>query len=71
MTRLKKEFSGDYRVMRVVFSTDNPMETLHKIKTNQYSVRTFLDMLELLDVKTTLEEDEYLRGEEARKNIQK
>ena len=47
--------------MRVVMATDNPIETLHKIRTGQYSVRTFLDMLEMLDVKTTLDEQEAIR----------
>lgn len=51
-----KEFDGDYRVMRVVMSSKTPLETLHKIRTNQISLKTFLDMLEFLDVKETIEE---------------
>lgn len=53
-----KEFKGDYRILRVVFSSDNPIEVLHKIRTNQYSIITLLDMLELLDVRETIKEDE-------------
>lgn len=52
------EFKGDFRVMRVVFSSSDPMDTLHKIRTNQYSIITFLDMLEYLDVKDTIAENE-------------
>ena len=47
--------------MRVVMATSDPIETLHKIRTKQYSVRTFLDMLEMLDVKTTIDEQELIR----------
>ena len=53
-----KEFKGDFRVMRVVFSSSDPIDTLHKIRTNQYSIITFLDMLEYLDVKDTIAENE-------------
>lgn len=53
-----KEFSGDYRIMRVVMSTSDPIETLHKIRTGYYSIITFLDMLEMLDVQATIREDE-------------
>ena len=42
-------------------STASPIDTLHKIRTHQYSIRTFLDMLEMLDVKTTVEESAYVR----------
>lgn len=56
---MQENFSGDYRVMRVVMSSDNPIETLHKIRTNQYSIHTFMDMLEMLDVKSILEDYEY------------
>lgn len=56
-----KEFKGDYRIMRVVFSSDNPMEVLHKFRTGQYSVITLFDMLELLDVRETIREDEIIR----------
>lgn len=51
-----KEFKGDYRIMRVVMASDNPINTLQKIRTNQYSIITLLDVLEMLDVKDTLEE---------------
>ena len=49
--------------MRAVFSSSDPIETLHKFNTGQYSIITLLDMLELLDVKETLEEDERKRAE--------
>lgn len=58
MRRLRKEFSGDYRIMRVVMSSSNPVDTLHKLRTGQYSVRTFLDMLEMLDARLTIDESE-------------
>ena len=61
MKRVKEEFSGDYRIMRVVMSSSDPISTLHRIRTGQYSVRTFLDMLEMLDVKTTIDEQEMIR----------
>ena len=61
MRRLEETFSGDYRVMRVCMSTASPIDTLHKIRTHQYSIRTFLDMLEMLDVKATVEENEMIR----------
>lgn len=60
---MEKSFKGDYRVMRVVMSSSNPIETLHKIQTNQISLLTFLDMLEMLDVKMTVEEDQKLAQE--------
>lgn len=47
--------------MRVVFASDNPIEVLHKFRTNQYSVITLLDMLEMLDVRETIREDELAR----------
>lgn len=56
-----KEFKGDYRIMRVVAASDNPIETLHKIRTGQYSVITLLDTLEYLDVQATIREDEEMR----------
>lgn len=60
-----KEFNGDYRVMRVVMSSSDPIETLHKIRTGQYSIITFLDMLEMLDVQATIREDEEARRKAA------
>lgn len=56
-----KEFSGDYRIMRVVMASSNPIDTLHKIRTGQYSIITFLDMLEMLDVQATIQEDEAIK----------
>ena len=52
-----EEFSGDFRIMRVVFASNDPIETLHNIKF-KYSYRTFIDMYEMLEAKETLEEDE-------------
>ena len=60
---MERKFKGYYRVMRVVMSSSNPIETLHKIQTNQISLLTFLDMLEMLDVKMTVEEDQKLAQE--------
>lgn len=62
--RMLKEFSGDYRVMRVVMASNNPLETLHKIRTNQVSIITFLDTLEFLDVKSTIDAEALLEEKE-------
>ena len=62
--RMLKEFSGDYRVMRVVMASNNPLETLHKIRTNQVSIITFLDTLEFLDVKNTIDAEALLEEKE-------
>lgn len=53
-----KEFSGDYRILRVVFASSDPIATLNAIRNGTYSIITFLDMLEMLDVKETLREEE-------------
>lgn len=42
-------------------SSATPIETLHKLKNNEYSISTFLDMLEMLDMKATIEEHELKR----------
>lgn len=42
-------------------SSASPIHTLHKIKNNEYSISTFLDMLEMLDMKATIEEQEIKR----------
>ncbi len=47
--------------MRVAMSSATPIETLHKLKNNEYSISTFLDMLEMLDMKATIEEHELKR----------
>ena len=44
--------------MRVVMSSSDPISTLHKLRTGEYSIITFLDMLEFLDVQTTMKENE-------------
>lgn len=56
MKKLAKEFSGDYRVMRVIFSTSDPLKTLVDLQTT-ISYKRFLDYLEMLDAKATIEED--------------
>lgn len=53
-----KEFSGDYRILRVVFASSDPLESLHKLRRGEYSIITLLNMLEMLDVKETLREEE-------------
>lgn len=68
MRRLESMFKGDYRILRVCMSTDSPIETLHKIRTHQYSIRTFLDILEYLDVKHTVEESEMIKRKAAENN---
>jgi hypothetical protein len=54
MTRIKDNFSGDYDVMRVIFSTDNPIETLYNLH-NKYSTPLFNEYLEYLDVHEELQ----------------
>ena len=44
--------------MRVVMASSDPIDTLHKIRTGQYSIITLLDMLEMMDVQQTIMEDE-------------
>lgn len=44
--------------MRVVMASSNPIDTLHRIRTGQYSIITLLDMLEMMDVQQTIMEDE-------------
>ena len=61
MKKALKEFSGDYRIMRVVLASSNPLDTIHKIRTDQYSIVSLLDLLEYLDMKETIEENETQR----------
>lgn len=53
-----KEWKGDFRIMRVVMASSDPINTLHRIRTGQYSIITLLDMLEMMDVQQTIMEDE-------------
>jgi len=60
--RMLKMFDGDFRVYRVVMESKNPIDTLHNLRNDKYSIITFFDMLEMLDIRNTLEEDsEYQR----------
>lgn len=61
MKAMQESLSIDYRIMRVVLASDNPIDTMHNIKTGVYSIRTLLDTLEVLDAKATMEEYEALR----------
>jgi hypothetical protein len=56
MAKMMKEFSGDFRVMRVIFASSDPIATLHHLH-HTYSYKTFVDMYEYLEAKETLEED--------------
>lgn len=60
-------FNGDYRVVRVVLESKNPIETLHNLRNDKYSIFTFFEMLEILDIKQTMVED----GEYVNKNRDK
>lgn len=42
--------------MRVIFSTSDPLKTMIDLQTN-ISYKQFVDYLEMLDAKATLEED--------------
>lgn len=61
MKRLQEKFKGDYRIMKVCMASNNPLETLQGIRNGSYSVRTLLDILEMLDAKATIEENEMLK----------
>lgn len=67
MKKLDEQLSIDGRVMKVVMASPNPVETFHRIRTDQYSIGTFLDTLEFLDAKITLEEYEAARLKEVNK----
>lgn len=69
MRKLAKEFSGDYRVMRVIFSTSDPLRTLLDLRTT-ISYKQFIDYVEMLDAKATLEEDTRRREVEKAKREQ-
>lgn len=62
-----KEFSGDFRVYRVVMASDNPLDTLSSLRKGEISIITFLDMLEMLDVQETLREEANRRVAKDRK----
>lgn len=49
MLKIEENFSGDYDVLRVIFSTSNPIETLYNLK-HKYSIRLYQEYLEYLDV---------------------
>lgn len=55
---MKSLFKGDARIMRVVMESSDPIATLHAIRTGTYSVITLLDMLEMLDVRETIREQQ-------------
>lgn len=67
MKKLEEELSIDGRLMRVVMSSPSPLDTFHKLRTDQISIGTFLDTLEFLDAKITLEEYEAARLQEINK----
>lgn len=69
MRKLAKEFSGDYRVMRVIFSTSDPLKTMVDLRTT-ISYKQFIDYVEMLDAKATLEEDTRRREAEKVKKQQ-
>jgi len=56
MKKLVENFSGDYRVLRVIFSTSDPLRTLEELHTT-ISYKRFMQYLEMLDVKATIDED--------------
>lgn len=62
-----KEFSGDFRVYRVVMASDNPIDTLSSLRKGEISIISFLDMLEMLDVQETLREEANKRVAKDRK----
>lgn len=61
-----KEFSGDFRLLRIVMASSDPIETWHNIKMGRYSIRTVLDMLEMLDVQETIREEARIQSERER-----
>lgn len=61
MKGLYDNLSIDYRIMRVVLASSNPLETVQEINSDRYSIIALLDTLEILDAKITLEEYENKR----------
>lgn len=66
MKQMQESLSLDYRIMRVVLSSSNPVETMHKINTGGYSIITLLDTLEVLDAKSTIEDYELSRKQQGK-----
>lgn len=52
---MEKEFTGDFDVLRVIFSTDNPLLTYHLLKT-EIPLSTMEEYMEYLDAKEALEQ---------------
>ena len=63
MTRL---FKGDYRIVRVVLASNNPIETMAAINSGRYSIITLLDTLEMLDIQDTFKEESRFQDNLAR-----
>lgn len=61
MKAMQASLSIDFRIMRVVLASNNPIETMHNIRNGKYSVITLLDVIEILDAKATIEEFEQNR----------
>ena len=55
---MNDSLSIDHRIMRVALASGNPIDVIHSINTDCYSIITLLDTLEILDTKVTLEEFE-------------
>lgn len=53
--------------MRVVMASSSPIDTLHSFRTGKYSIKTFLDMLEMIDAQMTIREDEAHRMKQQEK----
>lgn len=52
-----EQFSNDFRVLRVCLASAEPMKTLRELQNGEYSIITFLDMIEMLDAQTTMQEN--------------
>ena len=48
--------------MRVVLASKDPLTTMQNIRSDKYSIHTLLDVLEMMDVKTTIEMEELERS---------
>lgn len=55
--KIDSEFSGDLSVLRVIFSTKNPIHTLHLLNT-EIPLATMMDYIEYLDVYESIKEQQ-------------
>lgn len=55
MKDIEENFSGDWRVYRIIFSTENPIETLYNLR-YKYPLRVATEYIEYLEVRDAFKE---------------